>query len=377
MTVALVAEDGQLHLHGPEGSRALTLDPRALGMWGTPPTVWAWPSFRPDGRAVVAFEQPEAEDQATPVQVQVLEIDSPRQHLLLRLEDQLPLYAAWRPDGRAVALLLQDEDELSLGVVQLDDLGTLHEVEAGGPLFFSWVGERLMIRAGTDAVARVVVRDPLGTREDQHLGDAGDFCTPLQVDDHLVVVRRSGARSALEVLDPDGRTQHTVDRFQGLAALVQRDDRVLFSVATGGQGTPYDGVRELDPRTGTVRQITASRALAFFPVPGGGLVLAQVDRDRNALRWVLERDGAQTELAAFWPTREQLWHLQFFEQFVATHPPVDRDRLVFAGHLLDDRQAPPSVFQVDLNTGEHTVLARGTFGTLSPGPMRRTTDRPA
>lgn len=366
MTVALVAEDGQIQLHGPDGPRALTLDPRALGMWGTPPTVWAWPSFRPDGRAVVAFEQPEAEDQATPVQVQVLETDSPRQHLLLNLDDQLPLYAAWRGDGQAVALLLQREDELSLGVVRMDDLGTLHEVEAGGPLFFSWVGERLMIRAGSGDVARVVVRDPLGSREDQHLGDAGDFCTPLQVGDGLVLVRRSGAQSALQVLEPDGSLRHEVCRFRGLAAMVQRGDRVLFSVATQGQGTPYDGVRELDPRTGEVMELTGSRALAFFPVPGGGLVLAQVDRDRNALRWVLERDGAQTELSAFWPTREQLWHLQFFEQFAATHPPVDRDRLVFAGHALDDRQAPPSVFQVDLATGARSVLSRGTFGTLSP-----------
>lgn len=368
--IAVVGLDRQVYLARAGGLRQLSMDLGAdpLLRWGRPDmprSAWSWPCFSPDGERLACIELPAGDDLADPARVQVLHSDGLRQQVLLESHGRVPIYCAWSPSGTHLAVVLQDEEELSLTLLSLDGKPP-REVEAGGPLFFSWQGADLLVHAGSGGPKRVVLhRDK---DEDLLLGGTpGAFCVPLALGGYLWHVAREGGLEHLVRSDAQGNSE-PLGPVQGPVALIPDGDSLLLGHSPGGAGSPYQGVHRVDLRSGLSSQLTDQPCLAFYALPGRGeIATVSVDTPRNCLTWsIIDSSGEATARASFWPSREFLWSLQFFEQFALSHPPMDPrgERLVFAGHRpgADPHQSKSQVFVLDLDSGGPArSLCTGSF----------------
>lgn len=368
--IAVVGLDRQIHLARAGGLRQLSMDLGAdpLLRWGRPDmprSAWSWPSFSPDQNKLACIELPAGEDLADPARVQVLHSDGLRQQVLFESHGRVPIYCSWSPDGTQVAVVLQDEEELSLTALSLDG-SPPRELDVGAPLFFSWLGKDVLVHAGSGGPKRVVLHR--ARDEDMLLdGTPGAFCVPLALGGYLWHVQRQGGLEYLVRTDQAGQTE-TLRPVHGLVALVADGDSLLLGQAPAGPGSPYKGVHRVDLRSGLSSQLSEQPCLAFYALPKRGeIATVAIDNQRNCLAWhTVDSSGLSQERAAFWPSREFLWSLQFFEQFSLSHPPVDPrgERLVFAGHRpgADPHQSRSEVFVLDLDSGGPArSLCSGSF----------------
>lgn len=384
--LAYVGVDRQLHLIDASGERhvqlTLSIGDNPLMLWGQPslaPKSWAWPTWDPSGTRLACFEMPDGDDEDTgEAKLHVVHTDGVRQMELLQIERGVPLYCQWQPDGEGLLVLVQDEDELELQHVRLDRLGESRAIERGVPLFFAWQpdGRRLMVHTANDGDARtgrLVVRDTAGKLPDELLPqDPGNYCAPVPLGEHVVHVDRRGDASALVRTRLDGSDQKQLLTYEGLGAIVAAGpDRVVFSSAPDGEGTPYRGLLLIDEDG--VTELAPDECLAFcWSEPRQAVVYAKVDLDSNCLVWCLASPGEPPqELTRFWPTREQLFHLRFFDQFVQSHQLVDPTGrfLAFAGHTVQEaaRGSEPMVHVIDLDDGPDAIaLVPGLFACFSP-----------
>ncbi|NOY25263.1 MAG: hypothetical protein GXP62_05265 [Oligoflexia bacterium] len=123
--------------------------------------------------------------------------------------------------------------------------------------------------------------------------------------------------------------------------------------------------------------------MAFFWCRGGQrLVYAALDQDAGCARWYRcdlgtddPSDSVEQELAAFWPSRDQLFLLHFFEQFAASHRIIDPSGrwLTWASHPEPGAEITdfsPRIMALDLTSPDPDpiVLAPGSFAVFSPPP---------
>jgi len=384
--IAYIGADGQVHVSDQDGAdhRQLTLSvaQNPLLVWGRPDlalTNHAWPTWSPAGHNLLCFEYPEGEQASGPARVHLLDLDGVRQVELLAVEGRVPIYAAWHPDGSGVLVLMQAEDRLTLGWVSHDEPGRLRVLEEGAPLFFHFVHDRrLLIHAGTGSDARVVVRDLDGRRPDVPFPEPpGNYCVPIVLDERVVHVVRRGRTNTLVHSDHEGNDTQDILDFTGLGAVVPvpGKSQVVFSAAPEGEGTPYRGATLVDLESGEVTRLTDDDCLAFFWSPRGrALIFAKVLQEANCIAWnQVSPGGDAVELARFWPSREMLFYLHFFDQFTLSHKLVSPggDALVFAGRLMgrDAPSGPPQVLVTSLDTPSGArVVASGVFGCFAPEP---------
>ena len=383
--LAYVGTDRQLHLIDADGHSpaqlTLSLGDNPLLLWGQPgleSKTWAWPTWSPDGRRLACFEMPQADDEETgEATVHVVDTDGVQQMELLRVDRGVPLYCQWQADGEGLLVLVQDEEELELRHLRLDALGRYDVVERGVPLFFTWHpdGRRIFVHTaseGNPRTSRLVVRDTWSILPDDVLPqDPGNYCAPVLCGDTLVHVDRRGHDSALVRTALDGSDQEQLLTYEGLGAIVPAGGRqVVFAAAPQGEGTPYRGLLLVGDRG--VETLCTDDCLAFaWNEARGALVYAQVDLQSNCLVWKVVRPGEEPrELKAFWPSREQLFYLRFFDQFVQSHDLVDPSGrwLTFAGHTAEEaaQGSEPTVHVLDLDTGALHDLAPGLFACFRP-----------
>lgn len=378
-----------MHLAHSDGGRVVALTEDwskrlLLTRWGEPPppsTAWVWPVWSPDGAWVAAFEIPHDDDAAGPARLQLLSTDGVRQVELLTLTDEAPLYAAWSPDGAGLAVLTQPpEGPLNLTHVAVDRPGVSRLLEQGAPLFFSWApeGRRVSVHVGGRREGRVIVRDASGDGEDlTPSASPGLYCAPIWVGGRLVFVEGGGGLNGVVMsAAADGGDARAIARCAGLAAITPAfdGDRLLLGVARDGEGAAYDEVRLIDLQTGEDRIVHDAPCLAFFwSGPRQSLVFAQVDRAGGHLSWHERRLGAPARaLCRFIPTREQLFHLHYFDQLSLTHPALTADgaTLLFAGTLAGDDAdgaKAPQVYALDLDDDEGPrALAAGAYACACP-----------
>ena len=382
--LAYVGSDGQVHLCERDGSghRQLTLSvaQNPLLLWGRPDlahTNHAWPTWSPDGQHVLCFEYPDGGQAHGPAKVHLLDLDGVRQVELLSVEGRVPIYAAWHPDGSGVLILMQGEDRLVLGWVDRHQPGRLRVLEEGAPLFFHFGPDRtLLVHAGSGSDARVTVRDLDGRRPDIAFPEPpGNYCVPIVTGERVVHVVRRGPSNVLVSSAHDGTDSRDLLEFSGLGAIVPVPGReqVVFSAAPEGEGTPYGGATLVDLAEDRLQRLTDDECLAFSWSPSAdALVYAQVLQDANCIAWKRVAPGEEpTELARFWPSREMLFYLHFFDQFTLSHMLVSPDggALLFAGRLMgrDSPTGPPQVFVAGLEEGQGPrVVAGGVFGCFAP-----------
>ncbi len=388
MNLVYVGIDRQLHLVSGWEDRAVTLGltaPPAFTLVPPPEDAWSWPTWSPDGTWIAAFAVVTRDDASGPARIVTMSIDGLRQTEWADLPDAAPLYLQWHPSGEALCALTQVDDDLRLAIVHADRLGHVRAVAQGVPLFFNWTpgGERLWIHHGERGKpgGSLLIRDPLGDDED-HLypRKPGSFCAPVFMAGRALIALRGGEErtSTVASCDEQGGDETEVGDRPGLIAFAPGPGgRAALSSATGGEGSPYNGIDIVDLAGGAPRRINEGPLLALTWVPGGAaLVVFRVDAPANCMS-VLKVDaetGAEQVLGTFWPTRDLFFWLHFFDQFVDSHPLVSSDGAWVtwsgypAGEGQADLSAPPRVWVRSLHDIDAApiLVGRGSFATFAP-----------
>lgn len=383
--IALIDRERQVFVLDRSGE----LTPQTAG--AQPGLVWAmwkaadrgqashsWPTWSPDGSRIACFA---TEDDA-PSQVLVLDVNGIGSVAVCNLQGRIPIYLFWSPDGGSIAILTQQvqegNDRLHLAVARADTPDSAETIADGSPLFFTWVDHRLATFVGDPQLGQSLVSivNPTGRRTKTILpGNPGNFCAPVWVADRLMYVLQQGASASVVLADPGGADEpEVVETLHGLVALVRSPDgqRVARAVAPGGDGTPYRELAIIDGRTGAVSPIADHPCLAFLWAPDGrALITAQVDTDRNLIRWHrVGLDGRARPLVDMYPTRDYGFYLRFFEQYAQSHPLIDPEgqHLLVAGGIegFGDPHRTVGLWEVPLAGGAPRRIADGVFGVYGP-----------
>lgn len=386
--IAFIGDDRQVYVIGSDGSalRQVTWSkvPSALTRWGGSEghDTCSWPGFSPDGRWIICF-QAEGEDGLSRARVCAVEIDGVEERTLAELDGQLPIYAQWNEQSDQIAVLVQEEDELQLWLCSLDTVGHARMVDNGVPLFFSWApdGGQVMLHAG-DArrkAGRLVLRSLQATGEDHVFVESpGSFCTPLFSQGKLVLAtNRGGWLSSVCICEPDGSSKRVLASMEGLLAVIPSPggEQIAIASAPDGEGSPYKGLWVVPTAGGEIEQVLSEECQAFFWIPGSmALLFAQLDNDNRCFWWKkLDIESREvSNVCTFWPSRDQLFYLHFFEQYSRSHPLISADgsTLLYAGHAAPgtDPSPRPVLWAVDLSAPipKPVELVRGSFGTFPP-----------
>jgi hypothetical protein len=317
--------------------------------------------------------------------VAVVEVDGVREHRLSPLAERMPIHCQWSPDGKRVAVLVQFEEQLELWVAEISDrAGPLRLVAEGSPLFFGWAegGRRIVLHVGDNGVglARIEVRDVAGDADDIVFRiPPSNFCVPFthgspQEERILYVVQR-GADSQVVSADVDGEDVLGLGTARGLVALVPslEGDRVAFAAAPDAEGSPYESVKWVHTDgQGQPHLLVEGRIVAFFWRRGHREPCWVVlDADQRHMRWFAgQGQEAPLELGRSLPTRDQYFHLHFFEQFVRSHALTSADGrwLVWASHDPAVDEAGPTIFLTDLEGSSPTPapVCPGSYAVFAP-----------
>ena len=391
--MAVVDPQHGVLLIGPRGEDpvALTAPAPRGGAWGTlgkSQEFWSWPTWSPDGRWVAALCAQSSDRAAGPVRLVSLNVDGVRQEEWAQIHDGMPLYLHWHESGEHIAMIQQQGEELQLSVLSRSRMGAARAVENGVPIFFGWEpgAARLLVHVGARSkrsrgAGRLLWRDPLGTGDDLPLLQVpGNFCAPVFVGSQAVIALHDETGSSLHRLDGD-QPGPSLDLRSGLVAMLPSPDGRWLAITSSpdGEGQPYQGLDLLDMTEEEPRPLplTPGPMLAFFWSPDSAfLVYVVVDREQNCLQWYrLGLDGGLRSLGSFWPTRDMLFYLHFFDQYALSHPLISPDGrwLCYAGYPAGsghaDLSVPPQVYVQDLQHPDRaaTEVCGGSFAVFAPG----------
>ena len=422
--LAVVGPGNQLHLIGPQGEDPvqLTIPLPRNGVWGAvgqTQEFWSWPTWSPDGTRIAALCAQSSDRVAGPVRVICLHTDGVRQEEWAQLHDSLPLYLHWHPSGEHIGMIQQQGEELQLSVISRGRMGAVRPVESGVPIFFAWEPpqdpaeqtERLRMlvhvggrrtrtgrsgrtpgepragegregegRAGEFRSGRLLWRDPLGTSEDLPLLQVpGNFCAPIFCGGQAIISLSGEDGSSIHRLIDD-QPGPALDLREGLVAMLPSPDGRWLAITSSpeGEGNPYQGLDllDMDDEEPQPLPLTPSSMLAFFWSPDGRfLIYVVVDREQNCLQWFrLGTDGGLRSLGSFWPTRDMLFYLHFFDQYATSHPLISADGrwLCYAGYPAGGGHADLSgsarIYVQDLLRPDRPAeeLCEGSFAVFSP-----------
>ena len=394
--IAFIGADRQVHVIGVDGHgrRQVTWSkvPSAVTLWGgsSGQDTCSWPGFSPDGRWLICFQSEGSTDELTGSRICAVEIDGVEERCLAELTGQLPIYAQWNDRSSEIAILVQEEDELQLWLCELAQVGQARIVDHGVPLFFNWApgGGQVMLHAGdaTRRTGRLVMRSMEPVGEDIVFDESpGSFCTPMFTrGGRLVYATNKGWLSNVCISDIDGDNKRILASMEGLLAVIPAPNgqQVAIGAAPGGEGTPYQGIWLVSADGGEITQVLTQACQAFFWVPGGEqILLAVLDSARSCFQWKLLdlKSRALRELGSFWPSRDQLFYLHFFEQYSLSHPLISADgtTLIFSGHPAPNsgRDPEPRMWTIDLcaQQPQPVELVPGSFGTFPPRQLIQST----
>ena len=275
-----------------EGHRRVSGSPLsgAMGGWGAAPAQpsFTWPCWSPDDRWLSVFEAEGEEEDQNDAVLTVLEVDGVEERRLHSFDKTLPIYARWSPEGDRLGVLAQGGDDLLLTRCAVDEVGSNEHVVSGVPLFFSWLdGGALLVHVGDSKTggSRVFMQGVAG--RDILTERPGSFCTPLTVGEQIMYATSRGRRSRICLLDPSTRRHRDLTELEGLLALVPdaaRDHAVLVGAAPGGEHTPYDGIWQLDVRTGLLKRLVDEPVMAFhWDRTGSRVIYAVLESDRSCM----------------------------------------------------------------------------------------------
>lgn len=383
--LAIVGADGNIHLyHMASGTFTALTDDAAQGE-----RAYAWPTWSNDGRLAYFGVSAQRDDPyRLGIFIKPAAGDAVRAHAAL---DEVFTYAHWAPadcpagNCRDLAVLYTNASgNLAMRLVRSGAEITVTEVEEGGPFYWDWSPDGqsmfwarfgLLLERYDVATNQVVEVFP----EMQGPERAVDWSP---VDDRLLsVVRLEDGTANLVVFDGAAR-QAVVEGLEAGAA---------FEWSPDGARIAYVDVADdlrlnvIDARTGSLIASPATGVFAFFWSPDGARIAylaleaprvtpqpasrrdpsAQPDAPR--IQWFVYDLAADRSdrSAAFVPTADMIYYLQFFDQFARSHRlwSPDSRYLVYAERLRDGRDVV-SLIDVNAPDAPPQILMEGSMGVF-------------
>lgn len=384
--LAFVGGDRQLwtvHADG-SGHRQLTYDLNvgSQSPWGGLQSTEqrSWPCWSPDGRWLSCFQTSEGVDSDGTAWLTAIEVDGVEEKRLVSLDEGYPIYSQWSPDSSRIAVLMQQADQLAVAVSVVDEIGVFRLIEEGVPIFFSWTDDsmKMLIHSGSQSETRLVLRAVEGNDPDHYFStNPGSFSTPAVVGERAVFVADVDERSVLCVSDLHGGSVEELQRLSGqVANVVSPDQRyTAFTTMLPEQQPSYLGLWVADLASGEVQKLMNTGLVAYFWLPNSdGLLVVTRGRGPTEYCWnqLHLESGEMRRLATFYPSQDQRFFLQFFEQFAQSHSLVSADGklLAYASHPDPRRNNADTSSRIHVLSldGEVQVqvLAPGEFAVFAP-----------
>lgn len=370
---AFIGDDQQVKILRPHAIEAISLS-FSIDTVGDS-MACLWPLWSPDQRWIAYFQLGNIED---PPSVCITEVDGLEQRILTYETEGMPIYAAWSPDSQQLAVLFQF-DELQLMVYHIDNLGDGQLVAEGAPLFFRWLPDSTGIlvhsihkRSGNNTLINSSLL-PYG--EDQSLTQRpGGFTVPILYDDHLIFAEHSQNRAYIYQSRLNGDDKKLLFNVPGIIALQCHSKQALLAYAAApiSDGTPFQGLSIYNLETGEHRDVFQDELSSFYWSPSGErLYFIRVDRENRCMHLEMwsETNGLEY-VHPFWPTREQIFHIHFFEQFDSSHRQFSDcgNYFVYSGFRKSDIDAKntlePYLFVTDLKLLQTRPICKGLFATF-------------
>jgi TolB protein len=334
------------------------------------------PTWSPEGW--LSFVQLAFVGGAASVDVLALNPGGSERQTLLSTTDESYVYGYWSPAacsegpecGR-FAFLMSEEGQIGF---YLSEVGAgeaqTEQLRVSDSHYYSWApdGESMLwFRDGEELSVYEVGTDSI-TRD--YAPPFGFFQSPnwSPVDDRLLFAQANNRGEATSRLTVARGTElaSVGEAFAGFAAFSWSPDGERIALATG-DGIPYGRLRIADAAGGAaVEAAPLSDILAFFWAPDGEkLAVVTIEeagdnfearrfsrhrQDRSlALVWHLvdATTGEVTRLAEFLPTQDQLYALQFFDQYAQSHQVWSPDSRYIAYAGVADADATPMISIID------------------------------
>ncbi len=393
--IAYVGTDFNIYtIDGSDGTvSALTDDagPREDSIY-----VYQWPTWSTDGRlAYFALDLTQA-GQVLTTDTYVSDNGREPGERVYTWEDQVFNYAYWAPQNcdagancRDLAVLLGDATGLIVELVRDTETGaTSQTAGAGAPFYFSWspdatrmLWQRNRTRLDIYDVSAADVTETLAQTP-------GFFAAPAwsPVDDRMLIgVLNAETENTDLILLANNETRTLASDLEG---------QVSFSWSPDGNRVAYTAqqgpVFVLDTVTGeTVARSPVTGVYAFFWSPdsrqigyvtlaappgsfsagnmsGPGQAALAQGQPGLALSVLDVQSGADRRLATFFPTRDMLYYLAYFDQFAQSHRlwSPDSRRLIY-GEVTGGNRSVVTMVDVSGEAPVPLSIAEGTIGVWS------------
>lgn len=395
--LAVVGEDGNLYLIGSGALQAVTSDAE---MQGSARRAYAHPSWSPDGW--LSYVQVETEDEESGV-LRVLAVKpghgEPRE--LYQTDDHNYIYGYWSPAPCAsgsgcgrLAFLMTDQDSLTLHLAEVttDESQPVQQGVIGraSPFYYSWSPDgaaMLWFRNGD----RLSVYDVALEKVIEELADIpGLFQSPIWSGAEWLYARKDDGRNRLIVAGED-EAREVGQPVSGVIFFGRSPD--ARQIAYAGGGFPLSGLTVLDVSIGdefvyeNIEDVVSffwspdSTRLAvitveeYQPLPearqSGSFARPARQDSEPEIRFVLNVVDTRTHevnrLEPFFPTEEQFYMLQFFDQYAQSHRLWSPDGRYFVLVVQAHGSEKAEVWLVDMDnpTLEPLVLMEGRLAIFS------------
>ena len=386
--IAITGHDGNIHLYDVASETdALVTDDAISGI-----KLYSWPTWSNDGQlAYFGTSLSDTPPYRFAIFVRSAAGDDPV--TVFTAPDEAFTYAYWSPgdcpDGncRDLAVLYTSANG-RLAVRRVRSTGggaefTVEDLAQGGPFYWDWSpdGQSMFWArfsselAIYDVASASVVQE---FTERQGLQRAVDWSP---VDNRLLSAVRSGGRSDLVIFDGDTR-QVLASGVDGILSFEWSPDGSQVAYADNDGG----GLHLANAATAQEIALVSDDVVSFFWSPDGAriaYITLRVERDdvnlkpapgsvkqegRPIARWHVYdvSAGTSTPLAAFIPSRDMLYYLQFYDQFARSHRLWSPDsRYLVYGETTRDGQMLVSLLDTRTEGSTPVTLMEGTFGVFS------------
>ncbi len=295
-----------------------------------------------------------------------------------------PHYCSWSPDASKLAFVAQTRAGLALFAWRADSDGSASLKLEGGPMYFTWSpdSEELYVHSFT---GHHLVGASDGRMPRQFPGVSTQYMAPSWARDGgriAFFLDADRGRQRLVTVDLDDQAVRVLTEFPGIAAVSWRPRHLqvgLVKTMIGSSGF-YSGLTLIDCATGEQAELTDDPALAFYWSPDGSkvaYVTSSQDAEGSLRIGVVDVDAAErVYLPDFKPSREQLTHFMFFDQYAQSHSiwSPDSARLLIFGELgyhvartsLSGRESNRAIVMDANGEGGAQEVARGFIGCWSP-----------
>ena len=339
---------------------------------------YTWPTWSPDGRAVVVSRTPGVSGDALASLVLFDAEGSTERRLhethprsIGLVANGAPHYALWAPDSRLLSFVAPRGPRARDSASSPSGPATANPTRSAPTPRSTTSGLRTARSSSSTGASNCCSTTPATAPRATLDADSLRYRVPVFSPDRarIAYVVEEGGVGKLVTSKLDGTDRVTLMDVPGEASFAWSSVDGRIAVATRQlSAVLYDGLYVVDEEgTGASGPLVREPIAAFYWSPDGSRI-AYVSVDRSMEWHVVDLASGETRsLARFIPTADFLTHLQFFDQFAPSHLvwSADSTTLVFAGVI--ERGAEPQVWVVDaVGDAAPRPIAEGRLSFWAP-----------